>query len=164
MMASQSSLPQNFPRDTLKIAKSKSPREQTMKRAFTLQSSLIKKIDLHIMKDLGIHPFYPLSKLLIWRDSFFMSKQLSYFYWYLASAYTIAVEVQTVALQTNLHSYLEKEDFQPAHQIQIEMVQWFKPLSWWNDTLEIEWRKIKGISPCDIVGLRSEHFANPLKC
>ena len=45
----------------------------------------------------------------------------------------------------------------------MEMLQWFKPLSWWNNTLELEWRKIKGVRPCDIAGPRSTNFANPLK-
>ena len=44
------------------------------------------------------------------------------------------------------------------------MLQWFKPLSWWNDTLELEWRKIKGATPYDVAGPRSDDFANPLKC
>ena len=69
-----------------------------MKRAFALQSSLIRKLGKLTLSDLGIHPVYPLSKLLTWRDSFFMPKQFSRFYWHLASAYTIAVEVQIVAL------------------------------------------------------------------
>ena len=94
-----------------------------MKRAIALKSSLIQKLGKPALNDLGIHPVYPFSKLLTWRDSFFMPKQLSHFYWHLASAYTIAVEVQIVVLQTSIRTYLEREDLRPAYQIQMDMLQ-----------------------------------------
>ena len=163
-MATQSSLPQKFPKDALKIIKSRSPRDQAMKSGLSLQSSLIIKMGQPVLEDLGIHPVYPFSKLFTWRDSFFMPRQLSHLYWYLASTYTIAVEVQTVTLQNNIRSYQERNDLQPAHQILMEMLQWFKPLSSWNDNLELEWRKIKDDRPCDIAGPRSTNSVNPLNC
>ena len=46
----------------------------------------------------------------------------------------------------------------------MDMLQWFSPLFWWDNTLEVEWRKIKGGRPCDVAGPRSESFANPLRC
>ena len=93
-----------------------------------------------------------------------MPRQLIHFYWYLASTYTIAVEVQTVALQNSIRSYQERNDLYPAHQTLMEMLQWFKPLSWWNDNLELEWRKIKDDRPCDMAGPRSTNSVNPLSC
>ena len=163
-MATQSSLPQTFPTDALEISRSRSPRDQAMKRALALQSGLIRKMGRPVLGDLSIHPVYPFSKLFTWRDSFFMPRQLSHFYWYLASTYTIAVEVQTVALQNSICSYQERNDLQPAHQILMEMLQWFKPLSWWNDNLELEWRKIRDDGPGDIAGSRSTNSVNPLNC
>ena len=121
-MVTQPSLPQIFPKDALEIIQSRSPRDQGMKRAFALQSSLIRKMGQPVLGDLGIHPVYPFSKLFTWRDSFFMPRQLSHFYWYLASTYTIAVEVQTVALQNSIRNYQERNDLQPAHQILMEML------------------------------------------
>ena len=151
-MATQSNLPRTFPKGALEITQSRSPRDQAMKRALALQSGLIRKMGQPVLGDLGIHPVYPFSKLFIWRDSFFMPRQLSYFYWYLTSTYTIAVEVQTVALQNSIRNYQERNDLQLAHQILMEMLQWFKPLSWWNDNLEQEWRKIRDDGPGDIAG------------
>ena len=164
IMATQSSFSSTFPSDAPELVKSESPREQLVKRALTLQSSLIRKMGQPVLKDLGIHPVYPFSKLFNWHDAFFMPKQLSHFYWYLASAHTIAVEFQTVALQTSIRSYLEKEELQPAYQIQMEMLQWFKPLSWWDDTLELEWRKIKGVRSCNIADSRPTNCIDPLRC
>ena len=163
-MTTPSSLPQTFPKDALEIIKSRSPRDQAMKRALALQSNLIRKMGQTVLGDLGIHPVYPFSKLFTWRDSFFMPRQLSHFYWYLASTYTIAVEVQTVALQNSIRSYQERNDLQPAHQILMEMLQWFKPLSWWNDNLELEWKKIKNDGPGDIAGSQPTNSANLLNC
>ena len=163
-MATQSNLPRTFPKDALEITHSRSPRDQAMKRALALQSGLIRKMGQPILGDLGIHPVYPFFKLFTWRDSFFMPRQLSHFYWYLASTYTIAVEVQTVALQNSIRKYQERNDLQPAHQILMEMLQWFKPLSWWNDNLKLEWRKIKDDRPCDMAGSRSTDSVNPLNC
>ena len=163
-MATQSSFPPTFPADALEITQSRSPREQAMKRALALQSGLIRKMGRPVLGDLGIHPVYPFSKLFTWHDSFFMPRQLSHFYWYLASTYTIAVEFQTIALQTSVRNYQEKDDLRPAHQILMEMLQWFRPLSWWEENLELELRKIKDEGPSDIVGSRSTNPVNPLNC
>ena len=163
-MATQSGLPQTFPTDALEITQSRSRRDQAMKRALALQSGLIRKMGRPVLGDLGIHPVYPFSKLFTWCDSFFMPKQLSHFYWYLASTYTIAVEIQTVALQTSIRNYQERSDLQPAHQILMDMLQWFKPLPWWNENLELEWRKIRDDGPGDIASSRPTNSVNPLNC
>ena len=163
-MATQSSFPQTFPKHALEIIKSRSTRDQAMERALALQSSLIRKIGQPILNDLSIHPVYPFSKLFTWHNTYFMPRKLSHFYWYLTSTNTIAVEVQTVALQTSIRSYQERDDLQPAHQILMEMLQWFKPLSWWKDTLELEWGKIKDGRPCDTASPRSTSYVNPLNC
>ena len=142
-MTTQFSLPPTFPADALEITQSRSPKDQAMKRALALQSGLIRKMGRPVLGDLGIHPVYPFSKLFTWRDSFFMPRRLSHFYWYLASTYTIAVEIQMVALQTSIRNYQERSDLQPAHQILMDMLQWFKPLTWWNENLELEWGKLR---------------------
>ena len=64
IMATQSSLSSTFPSDALEIIKSRSPREQFMKRALALQFSFIRKMGQPILKDLGIHPVYPFSKFV----------------------------------------------------------------------------------------------------
>ncbi|GMN66644.1 hypothetical protein TIFTF001_035711 [Ficus carica] len=123
-MASSSSsfyhnLLDTFPIDALSIITSPDPVNRTAKRALKMQTQLIKKMGNQIFHDLGIHPKYPFAKLLPFRDALYMSKQLSNFFWYLTSYYTIAIEVPTVPLHTTIQLFQDRPDYRPACETQI---------------------------------------------
>ena len=80
----------------------------------------------------NIHPSYPFAKVLPFNDTYFIPKQLAHFFWYLASSYTIAIEIQTNLIKTIICRYMEREEFCPLYQVEVEILQWIHTLEDWD--------------------------------
>ncbi|GMN61102.1 hypothetical protein TIFTF001_030187 [Ficus carica] len=159
-------LPNTFPKDALSIITSQDPIKRIVKRALQMQTQFIKKMGNQIFYDLGIHPKYPLAKLLPFRDALYMPKQMSNFFWYLASFYTIAIEVPTVPLHTTIQLYQDRPEFRPACETQMNTLTWFAEITRWKQLLDQEWKKIKGDRATFMTFSISLNVNNacPLKC
>ena len=96
-----------------------------------------------MVQDLNFHPKYPFAIIFPIRETWYMPKPLVLFFWYLASFYTIAVEVHTVPLRTSIRSFRDRPDLREPYKAQMDLLSWFAPLNIWDRYLSFEWERFK---------------------
>ncbi|KAF4374482.1 hypothetical protein F8388_016033 [Cannabis sativa] len=163
-MANLSLIIPTFPSDAKTIVKSKNPRVKAIQRALEVHSTLVRGYGKIISEEFGFDPDYPFAKLLHMKNNIFMPKKITDLYWYLASSYTIAVEIHTIGLRTSVRSYIQRTDLRPAYQHPMAMLQWFKTLPEWDTLLTQEWEKVRNKRPVGLNCPATENMANPLRC
>ncbi|GMN18943.1 hypothetical protein TIFTF001_046874 [Ficus carica] len=164
-MASSSSsnlmalFPLTFPKDATAITLSDDPKKKAINRALKIQTKLIQIHGESMVQDFNFHPKYPFVRIFPLRETWFMPKPLTYFFWYLASFYTIAIEVHIVPLRTSIRNFQHRPDLRDAYKTQMDLLSWFAPLSIWDQYLSFEWERFTKRNRPDEVWPKSEEDA-----
>ncbi|GMN44708.1 hypothetical protein TIFTF001_013900 [Ficus carica] len=131
--------PPTFLKDATSITLSDDLKKKAINHALKIQTKLIQTYGESMVQDFIFHPKYLFARIFPIREAWFMPRPLNYFFWYLTSFYTIAIEVHTVPLRTSIRSFQYRPDLRDAYKTQIDLLSWFASLSIWDQYLSFEW-------------------------
>ena len=154
-------VPRSAPPDAISIIVSKTPKQKAINRAIDQQLTLIRQSGNDFINNLTFHPEYPFLKVYSIPQHFECPIQFIHMLWYLASVFTIALEVDIISLLIN---YKKQPLHRPVYQTIIDLLSWFQLLRIWEQVLTIHREKIpkhrnpNSLHPDSLI-LPSEYFA-----
>ena len=137
-------IPRSAPNDALYVIISKNKKQKAIERAKNQQITLLQQTGNDFINHLLFHPKYLLPKIFSLPQQFEIPIHFIHMLWYLASAYTIALEIDTVPLKISIKHFREQPLHRPAYQTLINLLTWFQPLQVWDRILTDKWKKLKG--------------------